>query len=263
MFYERMSTMATRGIEIERRFKLLICPDRLSNNSMLVSQWYLSNTGSWTIRCRITTDTIPGVGIKSTYDQTMKRDIIELPNTMTQDEFVTMRERCHKTGVHKRRFHKIVKDRLWELDDFRNPELSSLEIAEVELPSFNTPLPLPIWVGAELTGVRCFSNVSLSRFLNQEEERLEARQTVMNYLNLTRYNPATKIIDLCDPNKNIRNNQGVTRRLVDQLIRNENGHSILNSFEARWLHFDDQITVLDLTLMVAFIRRKLKKKSVK
>jgi len=253
-------TTLTPGIEIERRFKLLVSASRLSSESALVSQWYLPGTGSWTARCRMTT---PRSG-ESSYTYTMKKDTAELNASLTELEFTVMRQHTHPVGVQKERYHKHNDEFLWELDVFRNSELSGLEIAEVELPSLYTPISIPIWIGTEITNVRCLSNISLSRFLNNPQEQLEAAEAVcahfsrvfdghlsdLGKVNITSFFKSTDAFER-------------SRRFVADLVKQEYGCVSLNQEEIVWLSTDDSLTLLDLTLYVAFCRRKNKKNKAK
>ena len=65
--------------------------------------------------------------------------------------------------VEKRRYEWTGTDGfVWEIDEFEGG-LDNLIVAEVELPSEDTPVVLPDWVGVELTGNRGWSNASLAR----------------------------------------------------------------------------------------------------
>lgn len=68
---------------------------------------------------------------------------------------------CDGPLVEKRR-HRVPFDGLvWEVDEFHG-ENSGLIVAEVELQSPDQEVPLPPWVGAEVTGDRRYDNSSLS-----------------------------------------------------------------------------------------------------
>lgn len=251
--------MAERGIEIERRFKLLQHPSDITDTSLLMSQWYLPNTGSWSARCRITTSAQDGM--RSTYDQTMKRDTTELRTEITQEEFCTIKSRCYPVGIQKRRYHYQGSDYLWELDEFRNLAIHGMTIAEIELPSFNTPFEQPDWLGSEITGVRWFSNASLSRFLNAPQDHDDVITLVMSFFgrkreDFTFASSLKKILDLPE----IDNNFSTSRELLAQLIAQQDGYGIITSVEVSWLASAKDITLLDLVLASAFIQRKYNKK---
>lgn len=54
-----------------------------------------------------------------------------------------------------------------ELDEFLNPELEGLWIAEVEFPASQTPFVAPDWFGEELTSNKAYSNAKLVDKINQ------------------------------------------------------------------------------------------------
>ena len=55
---------------------------------------------------------------------------------------------------------------LWEVDEFEGG-LANLILAEVELPSEDTPIRIPSWVGIELTGNHGWSNSALAHRASQ------------------------------------------------------------------------------------------------
>lgn len=57
---------------------------------------------------------------------------------------------------------------LWEVDEFEGA-LAGLVLAEVELPSSQTEVALPPWVGQEITGLRSWSNRALAETLSNQE----------------------------------------------------------------------------------------------
>ena len=76
------------------------------------------------------------------------------------EQIVTQRDHPY---VEKRRYEWTGPDGfVWEVDEFEGG-LDNLIVAEVELPSEDTPVVLPDWVGVELTGNRGWSNASLAR----------------------------------------------------------------------------------------------------
>ena len=53
---------------------------------------------------------------------------------------------------------------LWEVDEFEE-NLAGLIIAEIELDNISQSITIPEWVGIELTGLKNWSNASLSKTL--------------------------------------------------------------------------------------------------
>ena len=58
----------------------------------------------------------------------------------------------------------------WEIDVFRNPLLLGLELVEIELPSEDTSIVLPDWVGEETTHLPEYRNAEIARRLAMAEE---------------------------------------------------------------------------------------------
>ena len=56
---------------------------------------------------------------------------------------------------------------VWEVDEFEGA-LAGLVLAEVELPSSQTEVALPSWVGQEITGLRSWSNRALAETLSNQ-----------------------------------------------------------------------------------------------
>ena len=56
---------------------------------------------------------------------------------------------------------------VWEVDEFEGA-LAGLVLAEVELPSSQTEVALPSWVGQEITGLRSWSNQALAETLSNQ-----------------------------------------------------------------------------------------------
>lgn len=64
--------------------------------------------------------------------------------------------------LRKNRFIQPLANSLrWEFDVFKDA-LSGLIIAEIEVPSLDTPIEVPAYFGPEITGLRSLSNVMLA-----------------------------------------------------------------------------------------------------
>lgn len=68
---------------------------------------------------------------------------------------------CTEDLIEKTRYIVPLDALTWEVDVFEG-QLSGLIVAEVELPSENTPVRLPAFVGKEVTGNPAFYNSALS-----------------------------------------------------------------------------------------------------
>lgn len=179
--------------EIERKFLLNVELDYLleatNTNSDLydglhgtywlnrtITQHYLKNTGDWAIRVRQIEDiSNPGDGWVSTYEyfETKKLRISdiechEIENEIEKDQFDYFASNRLLTtpGLIKRR-HNITysNHRLWEVDEFLNPEYVGLVIAEIELNSKDEIFPMPFWVGREVTKEKTYRNARMARKL--------------------------------------------------------------------------------------------------
>lgn len=68
---------------------------------------------------------------------------------------------CPRPLVEKRRFHVPHAGRIWEVDLFEG-ENAGLVLAEVELPTPNTPIVLPKWVSREVSNDPRYFNANLA-----------------------------------------------------------------------------------------------------
>ena len=118
-----------------------------------------NSTDEWTSRIRFqdecTTLTLKGkrthssaIELEWTIDDVVAAHIVEQMECPT-----VMKTRHVWTGVD---------GLVWEIDEFEG-DLLGLTIAEVELPSENSPVAIPSWVGEEITGRRQWSTSSLAR----------------------------------------------------------------------------------------------------
>jgi adenylate cyclase len=84
---------------------------------------------------------------------------VEIPRSMARE---LLRSLGCAGRVVKRRYMLRYGGRRWEVDVFEGNN-RGLVIAEVELPSLDTPVRLPPWVGEEITSRVEFSNAALAR----------------------------------------------------------------------------------------------------
>ena len=161
--------MDRMSIEIERKFLLTERVGKIvlqypEVEFALIEQRYLAKTGDWTIRIRKTV-----CGEKATYYLTLKRRINDLrchePETEISAEFYeTMAKQCGP-ALRKIR-HKLTHDsHLWEIDQFLNPELKGLVLAEIELDDEAGEFNRPSWVGEDVSHLRDYKNAFLARSL--------------------------------------------------------------------------------------------------
>lgn len=148
------------GKEIERKF---LVKDRsyvdMAESSERLSQSYLSERPEATVRIRRGESgawlTVKGL------NHGAERD--EWEWAVPVDDVVGMAERL--TGgwaIDKTRYRVAYGGRIWEIDEFHGRH-AGLILAEVELPSADTPIELPPFVGEEVTGDPRYYNSELAK----------------------------------------------------------------------------------------------------
>ena len=147
------------GLEIERRF--LIKNDQwkefVTHKSEIEQGYLSSNLDDWIIRIRFN-----GVNFKIA----LKKHI----NNFTNFEFeysipISDGEKIMSTltnTIKKERFFLEVDQRNWIIDCFKE-ENFPLEIAEIELTEEKEEVMLPSFLSREITGLRFFTNLSLTK----------------------------------------------------------------------------------------------------
>lgn len=88
----------------------------------------------------------------------LARDEFEYP-IPAQDAEEMLATHCTDV-VEKTRAYVPAGDLTWTIDLYTGL-LAGIVIAEVELPSLDTPLPLPGWIGREVTGLQEFRKVNM------------------------------------------------------------------------------------------------------
>ncbi|AWI85821.1 adenylate cyclase [Alloyangia pacifica] len=88
----------------------------------------------------------------------MARDEFEYP-IPAQDAEEMLSAHCTDV-VEKTRHHVPAGALVWTVDVYEGL-LSGITIAEVEFPALDTPLPLPDWVGREVTGLQDYRKVNM------------------------------------------------------------------------------------------------------
>ncbi len=147
------------GTEIERKYLVKNDSWRAGPAGTLYRQGYLVSDGARTVRVRRAGDhgylTIkgPASGIaRAEYEYEIPvADADEMLNTLTVGGLVEkLRHRRPHAGL------------VWEVDEFRG-ENAGLIVAEVELQDAAQDVPLPDWVGEEVTADPRYTNAALSR----------------------------------------------------------------------------------------------------
>jgi len=147
------------ALEIERRFLVRKDIRHLCRDGLPIVQGYLPRDGDSTVRVRLAGDTAT-LTIKSR-KRGASREEIEYP---LGSDFARqlLRHSCAGRLIRKIRYLHRQDGLCWEIDVFKG-ENAGLVIAEVELTHPEQIVPLPEWIGAEITSLRAYSNSSLSR----------------------------------------------------------------------------------------------------
>ena len=143
--------------EIERKFLVVGDAWRAGAVGTRYRQGYLSATPDCTVRVRIGGDkaflTIKGAS------QGISRDEFEY-SIPAADAEILLDTLCRKPLIEKTRHKLPVGNLVWEIDEFSGDN-QGLIMAELELPSEDTPFDKPDWVGEDVTGDLRYYNVSL------------------------------------------------------------------------------------------------------
>ena len=150
-----------KNTEIERKF--LVVSDSFltqATRQYEIEQGYLSKEPTRTIRVRIR-DTRAFLTIKSTENRkTLER--FEWEKEIDVQDARQLLRLCLPGVINKTRYIVPVErtDLKWEVDVFHGSH-EGLRIAELELPSADTPFQKPDFVGEEVTGNLAYYNANL------------------------------------------------------------------------------------------------------
>ena len=147
------------ALEIERRFLVRKDVRHLCRNGVRMVQGYLPSDGVSTVRVRIAEDRAT-LTIKS-LKRGACRDEVEHPLDLGFARQLLLHA-CEGRVIEKTRYRHCQDGLCWEIDVF-DGENSGLVIAEVELETPDQTVPLPDWIGAEVTTLRAYGNSALSR----------------------------------------------------------------------------------------------------
>ena len=126
----------------------------LSDESVILQSFQ-----DWVSRIRIQNNTVIFTAKRKNPDNTTQELEWELS---IQLENLSL---SHLPTVKKTRYCWLDSDgNLWEVDEFEE-NLAGLIIAEIELDNTSQSITIPEWVGIELTGLKNWSNASLSKTL--------------------------------------------------------------------------------------------------
>ena len=143
--------------EIERKYLVTSDRWRTGEPGRRITQGYLSRDPDRTVRVRIVGDdafmTIKG---RTTGISRME---IEFP--LARNHAEAMMPICIQPWIDKTRYEVNHHGMVWEIDEFHGAN-EGLVIAEIELPSEDTAVVLPDWVGMEVSNDFRYANSSLS-----------------------------------------------------------------------------------------------------
>ena len=148
------------GIEIERKFLVQGDFKSLASKSMRIIQGFLNSQPERVVRVRINDDkgyiTIKGIADATGVSR------YEWEKEIPIEEARELLLLCEPGIIDKTRYLVDVGRLTFEVDEFHGDN-EGLVIAEVELPSEDTVVEHPKWLGAEVTGQARYYNVMLSK----------------------------------------------------------------------------------------------------
>ena len=147
------------ALEIERRFliKNNYWKDFVTNKTS-IEQGYLSyNLEDWIIRIRFNGKNFKIALKKHIKNFTNYEYEFSIPNSEGEKIMATLTNK-----IKKERFFLEVDNKNWIVDCFKDKNFP-LEIAEIELNSEKEEVILPPFVSREITGLKIFTNLSLTK----------------------------------------------------------------------------------------------------
>jgi len=153
------------GIEIERKFLVTGDGWRAAAHAVIpMAQGYINDMGALdrgdqkaSVRVRVEGDAA-ALNLKS---RTLGRSRQEFDYPIPVEDARALLALCVGGLVDKRRHLVRHEGLLWEVDEFLGDN-AGLVVAEVELDDPDQPVPLPPWVGAEVTEQARYYNVALA-----------------------------------------------------------------------------------------------------
>ena len=147
------------GREIERKFLVKSEAWRtLVTSADTVRQGYLSASGDVTVRIRTVNDARGLLTIKS---GGLAIERAEYEYDIPIGDARELLTRCLGHLIEKRRHHLALPGGEWVVDEFFGHH-AGLILLEVELPSADSSIDLPDWVGEEVTGRAQYYNSTLA-----------------------------------------------------------------------------------------------------
>ncbi len=144
------------NLEIERKF-LVTGRDWERAPGVHILQGYLARETGHSVRVRIA-DVRAWLSVKGGGSGMVRQ---EFEYAIPVDEARELLKLCMETVVEKVRYTVTHAGLVWEVDEFRGAN-DGLVMAEVELDSPGQQVPLPDWIGKEVTDDPRFFNAALS-----------------------------------------------------------------------------------------------------
>ncbi len=147
------------ALEIERRFLVRKDVGPLCREGTRIVQGYLPHDGRNTVRIRLA-DGSATLSIKTRKTGPSREELeYSLDPDFARELLLSV---CEGRTIEKTRYQHRQDGLCWEIDVFEG-ENAGLVIAEVELNDPEQMVPLPDWIGAEVTNLPAYGNSSLSR----------------------------------------------------------------------------------------------------
>jgi len=150
------------GVEIEKKYLLKndSWKDKVSNSTAF-KQGYLNDTDNSgnksSVRIRIEGDSA-NINIKS-MTLSITRQEYEYPIPLNDAEKL-LNDLCNKPLIEKTRHIVYYEECKWEIDEFEGDN-KGLVVAEIELQNEKDDVPLPEWIGVEVSDQEKYYNVCL------------------------------------------------------------------------------------------------------
>lgn len=143
--------------EIERKFLVVGDAWRSLAEGVMIRQGYLNSDKLRTVRIR----TVGDVAFMTVKGPTVGITRLEFEYPIPYDDCLAMLEHLAEVPVIEKKRYKIPTGNfMWEVDEFFGVN-AGLIVAEIELPSEDTPFEKPDWIGEEVSGDPRYFNSSL------------------------------------------------------------------------------------------------------
>lgn len=155
------------GIEIERKFIFVGTLPKEYDESLMITQFYVSESTDSEVRVRIENDAAT-LTIKSKEPGSRRTEFeYDLPIS----DAIDLQALFGENAIEKTRYVVAFGNLSWEIDVFQG-RLSGLILAEVELKEgHDEKIELPSWLGSEVTEDLRFRNVELAKIQSPDQMR--------------------------------------------------------------------------------------------